>query len=130
MKYSVLPSGDISVFEPVQRSGLSIDEIGVFEMRQDGLKEVENPSALFLNDRDRGALTGGVVHADATQARGADPGARRLPHRDRLADHPLSHHQPLTEEHNMSITLHSITFDAANPLDRPKRGGILTVPNR
>ena len=24
-------------------------------MRQDGLKEVENPSALFLNDRDRGA---------------------------------------------------------------------------
>ena len=29
------------------------DEIGVFEMRQDGLKEVENPSALFLSDRDR-----------------------------------------------------------------------------
>lgn len=31
------------------------DEIGVFEMRQEGLKEVENPSALFLSDRDRGA---------------------------------------------------------------------------
>jgi len=31
------------------------DEIGVFEMRQDGLKQVENPSALFLSDRDRGA---------------------------------------------------------------------------
>ena len=31
------------------------DEIGVFEMRQDGLMEVENPSALFLSDRDRGA---------------------------------------------------------------------------
>ena len=31
------------------------DEIGVFEMRQDGLKEVENPSALFLSDRDRDA---------------------------------------------------------------------------
>jgi DNA repair protein RadA/Sms len=31
------------------------DEIGVFEMRQDGLREVENPSALFLSDRDRGA---------------------------------------------------------------------------
>ena len=31
------------------------DEIGVFEMRYDGLKEVENPSALFLSDRDRGA---------------------------------------------------------------------------
>jgi DNA repair protein RadA/Sms len=31
------------------------DEIGVFEMRHDGLKEVDNPSALFLTDRDRGA---------------------------------------------------------------------------
>jgi DNA repair protein RadA/Sms len=31
------------------------DEIGVFEMRYEGLKEDENPSALFLNDRDRGA---------------------------------------------------------------------------
>jgi DNA repair protein RadA/Sms len=30
------------------------DEIGVFEMRYEGLKEVENPSALFLNDSDRG----------------------------------------------------------------------------
>ncbi len=30
------------------------DEIGVFEMRSEGLKEVENPSALFLNDADRG----------------------------------------------------------------------------
>jgi DNA repair protein RadA/Sms len=31
------------------------DEIGVFEMREHGLQEVENPSALFLSDRDRGA---------------------------------------------------------------------------
>jgi DNA repair protein RadA/Sms len=31
------------------------DEIGVFEMRYEGLREVENPSALFLSDRDRGA---------------------------------------------------------------------------
>lgn len=31
------------------------DEIGVFEMRLEGLREVENPSALFLNDSDRGA---------------------------------------------------------------------------
>jgi DNA repair protein RadA/Sms len=31
------------------------DEIGVFEMRSDGLKEVDNPSALFLSDHDRGA---------------------------------------------------------------------------
>jgi DNA repair protein RadA/Sms len=31
------------------------DEIGVFEMRHDGLREVDNPSALFLSDRDRDA---------------------------------------------------------------------------
>jgi DNA repair protein RadA/Sms len=31
------------------------DEIGVFEMRFDGLREVENPSALFLSDRETGA---------------------------------------------------------------------------
>ena len=31
------------------------DEIGVFEMRYEGLQQVENPSALFLSDRDRGA---------------------------------------------------------------------------
>jgi DNA repair protein RadA/Sms len=31
------------------------DEIGVFEMRQDGLMEVGNPSALFLSDREQGA---------------------------------------------------------------------------
>ncbi len=31
------------------------DEIGVFEMAGDGLKEVENPSALFLGDRDASA---------------------------------------------------------------------------
>ncbi len=38
------------------------DEIGVFEMRFDGLRQVENPSALFLSDRDRGA-PGTVVFA-------------------------------------------------------------------
>jgi DNA repair protein RadA/Sms len=31
------------------------DEIGVFEMRFEGLKQVENPSALFLSDRETGA---------------------------------------------------------------------------
>jgi DNA repair protein RadA/Sms len=31
------------------------DEIGVFEMRYEGLQQVENPSALFLSDRDSGA---------------------------------------------------------------------------
>ncbi|HVG51182.1 MAG TPA: DNA repair protein RadA, partial [Xanthobacteraceae bacterium] len=30
------------------------DEIGVFEMAGDGLREVTNPSALFLSERDRG----------------------------------------------------------------------------
>lgn len=31
------------------------DEIGVFEMRLEGLAQVDNPSALFLNDADRGS---------------------------------------------------------------------------
>ena len=31
------------------------EEIGVFEMRYEGLQQVENPSALFLSDRDREA---------------------------------------------------------------------------
>jgi DNA repair protein RadA/Sms len=31
------------------------DEIGVFEMRLEGLREVDNPSALFLNETDRGS---------------------------------------------------------------------------
>ncbi len=38
------------------------DEIGVFEMTGDGLKEVANPSALFLGNRDEGAA-GTVVFA-------------------------------------------------------------------
>ena len=38
------------------------DEIGVFEMRDTGLAEVANPSALFLNDRSESA-SGSVVFA-------------------------------------------------------------------
>jgi DNA repair protein RadA/Sms len=38
------------------------DEIGVFEMTHEGLAEVQNPSALFLNDRDAPA-PGSVVFA-------------------------------------------------------------------
>ncbi|HEY5607096.1 MAG TPA: DNA repair protein RadA [Alphaproteobacteria bacterium] len=38
------------------------DEIGVFEMTDRGLEEVENPSALFLADR-RGEASGAVVFA-------------------------------------------------------------------
>ena len=33
----------------------STNEIGVFEMRADGLFPVENPSALFMNQRSKGA---------------------------------------------------------------------------
>jgi len=36
------------------------DEIGVFEMNQDGLAEVANPSALFLDQRDEGAAGSAV----------------------------------------------------------------------
>lgn len=36
------------------------DEIGVFEMTQDGLSEVGNPSALFLDQRDRDAAGSAV----------------------------------------------------------------------
>ena len=38
----------------------STNEIGVFEMRQSGLNEVPNPSALFLNERPEG-VSGSVV---------------------------------------------------------------------
>jgi len=38
------------------------DEIGVFEMTGDGLKEVANPSALFLSDRDN-PVSGAAVFA-------------------------------------------------------------------
>lgn len=38
------------------------DEIGVFEMTQEGLKEVTNPSALFLSER-QGEVSGSAVFA-------------------------------------------------------------------
>lgn len=38
------------------------DEIGVFEMRDSGLKEVSNPSALFLSDREQ-AVSGTAIFA-------------------------------------------------------------------
>ena len=41
---------------------------------------------------------------------------RRLAHRGRLADHRHSDHRPHTEEPLMSIAVHSITFDAADPV--------------
>jgi DNA repair protein RadA/Sms len=38
------------------------NEIGVFEMREEGLHEISNPSALFLNDR-HGGVSGAAVFA-------------------------------------------------------------------
>lgn len=38
----------------------STNEIGIFEMQEDGLKEVENPSQVFLSEREYGA-SGSVV---------------------------------------------------------------------
>jgi len=39
----------------------SVDEIGVFEMRDDGLREVPNPSQVFLSERTAGAVGSLVV---------------------------------------------------------------------
>jgi DNA repair protein RadA/Sms len=46
----------------------SATEVGVFQMRPDGLTEVPNPSALFLAERPRGA-PGSVIAATAEGAR-------------------------------------------------------------
>jgi DNA repair protein RadA/Sms len=46
----------------------SATEVGVFEMRAEGLREVPNPSALFLAERPRGA-PGSVIAATAEGAR-------------------------------------------------------------
>ena len=46
------------------------DEIGVFEMTDQGLSEVENPSALFLADR-RGEVAGSAVLPDGRNAPGS-----------------------------------------------------------
>jgi len=46
----------------------SATEVGVFEMRAEGLREVPNPSAMFLAERPRGA-PGSVIAATAEGAR-------------------------------------------------------------
>jgi len=46
----------------------SATEVGVFEMRAEGLREVPNPSALFLSERPKGA-PGSVIAATAEGAR-------------------------------------------------------------
>jgi DNA repair protein RadA/Sms len=44
------------------------DEIGVFEMTGGGLKEVENPSALFLSDRDTSSPGTAVIRGAGRHA--------------------------------------------------------------
>jgi DNA repair protein RadA/Sms len=46
----------------------STNEVGVFEMTESGLHEVENPSALFLNERPQG-VSGSAVLASAEGSR-------------------------------------------------------------
>jgi DNA repair protein RadA/Sms len=55
LSFEGLSGHQFRILRAVKNRFGATDEIGVFEMRQDGLKEVENPSALFLSDRDRGA---------------------------------------------------------------------------
>ena len=73
------------------------DEIGVFEMTGAGLREVANPSELFLSERDLGiARHRGVRrHRGHAAAAGRDPGAGRAdlarhaaPRRGRLGSEP------------------------------------------
>ena len=55
------------------------DEIGVFEMTGAGLREVPNPSELFLSERDLGSARHGGVrrHRRHAAAAGRNPGAGR-----------------------------------------------------
>jgi DNA repair protein RadA/Sms len=55
LSFEGLSGHQFRILRAVKNRFGATDEIGVFEMRQGGLKEVENPSALFLSDRDRGA---------------------------------------------------------------------------
>ncbi|MFO7478933.1 MAG: DNA repair protein RadA [Methyloceanibacter sp.] len=55
LSFEGLSGHQFRILRAVKNRFGATDEIGVFEMREQGLKEVENPSALFLSDRDRGA---------------------------------------------------------------------------
>ena len=61
-------TGPYRVVRAIKNRFGSTQEIGVFEMRQDGLNEVENPSALFLAERPLG-VPGSVVVASAEGSR-------------------------------------------------------------
>lgn len=55
----------------------STNEIGVFEMRQEGLCEVKNPSEFMLNGKPEGGqrLRGFLFHGRDKADTGGDPGA-------------------------------------------------------
>ena len=55
LSFEGLSGHQFRILRAVKNRFGATDEIGVFEMREQGLKEVENPSALFLSDSDRGA---------------------------------------------------------------------------
>ena len=84
------------------------DEIGVFEMSDKGLREVANPSELFLGERQRqGAGRGGLRrHGGHAAGAGRDPGAGRAldarhaaPRRRRLGPARLSMVLAVLEAH-------------------------------
>jgi DNA repair protein RadA/Sms len=54
------PSHAFRIVRAVKNRFGSVNEIGVFEMAKDGLREVRNPSQLFLSERPEGA-SGSVV---------------------------------------------------------------------
>jgi DNA repair protein RadA/Sms len=55
MSFEGLSGHQFRILRAVKNRFGPTDEIGVFEMREAGLKEVANPSALFLSDREQGA---------------------------------------------------------------------------
>ena len=64
------------------------DEIGVFDMTDQGLMEVPNPSALFLSDR-QDDVAGATVFAGIEGTRPVLVKSKRLPHRHWQHPRPL-----------------------------------------
>jgi DNA repair protein RadA/Sms len=57
------PSGAYRVLRAVKNRFGSVSEVGIFEMREKGLVEVDNPSQLFLAERDSQAVGTAVTAA-------------------------------------------------------------------
>jgi len=55
LSFEALSGHQFRILRAVKNRFGPTEEIGVFEMREQGLKEVANPSALFLSDREQGA---------------------------------------------------------------------------